>query len=132
VLRSLAGFVYGIVLVAASVVVGAGGYGFVTFFGLVGAPFSFFAVTADKIAFVGIPLFWATVAFMAASRRASAVFLALIGLHYVCAGLWLVLRPWDLTATVAAMHTLSPIATGAGILYVIGQVLLWRDFVRRT
>jgi hypothetical protein len=130
-LRTFAGIVYGIALVVACIAVGAGGHGFVTYFGVAAAPFSFYAVRMDKLAMFAAPLFWGTIAFMARVRKASEVFLALIVIHYASAILWLVLRgpsPKD-------MHFFSfmtPIIGGAIVIYVAGQVILWREYIRRS
>jgi hypothetical protein len=130
-LRTFAGIVYGIALVVACFAVGAGGHGFVTYFGVAAAPFSFYATRVDKVAMFAAPLFWGTLAFMARVRKASEVFVVLIGIHYVSAILWLVLRRTT-ASDLQALHFFTPITAGAVVIYVAGQVILWREYSRRA
>ena len=131
-LRAFAGLVYGVALVVASIAVGAGGHGFATFFGVAGAPFAFFIVRVDKIGLIAIPIFWAAIASMARIRKASNVFLALIGLHYLAAVLWIVMRRSDLGDDMRSLHSVTTIAIAASLIYLAGQALLWRDFSHRS
>jgi hypothetical protein len=131
-LRAFVGLVYGVALVMASVAVAASGHGFMTFFGIVGAPFAFFANRVDHIAMVAIPLFWAALAFMAHVRRAYSMFVALMVLHYGSAILWLALRRADIAADIEALEHVSIFVPGAALIYLAGQALLWREFYRRA
>jgi hypothetical protein len=131
--RTFVGLVYGVALVIASVAVAqSGGAGFETFFGIVGAPFAFFALRVDKIAMVAIPLFWATLSFMAHARRASQTFVALMCIHYGSAILWLIVRHADIGRDIAQLRLVSIFAPGAALIYVAGQILLWREYIQRT
>jgi hypothetical protein len=119
-------------LVIASVAVANSGTGFGTFFGVVGAPFAFFATRVDKIAMVAIPLLWASLSFMAHARRASQTFVALMCIHYGSAILWLILRRSDIGHDLEGLRRISVFIPGAALIYVAGQILIWREYSQRT
>ena len=138
----IAGFLYGTLLLVVAIVIGGGGHGLTLFFMLGGAPITIGSYLlpmrmADFLEVVfafSVPIFWASIP-LASTLRGRWIFLVLIGVHYA-SSVWFAIvhgrDDFEIPDASEKLRYFLPWIVAVSLVYLLGQILLWRTFVKSS
>jgi hypothetical protein len=138
----IAGFLFGIGLLAAGVVIGGGGHGLVLFFVIGGAPITIGSYLLPmrvpdllEVVFAfSVPILWASIA-LASTLRCRWLFLGLILVHYA-SSVWFAIvhgrDDFEIPDASEKLRYFLPWIVAVTLVYLVGQILLWRTFVKSS